>query len=125
MDDSNTSIGKRYARNDELGTPFGVTLDFACEYGPDDESAKGANVTNLTHSGPEPDDDTTVSGIHFTGESACSSVSSKPRERDTTGQLIGGVDEVISVLIDLVNGTTDWTDACKLLPAYDGIQAID
>lgn len=30
MDDSNTSIGKRYARNDELGTPFGVTLDFAC-----------------------------------------------------------------------------------------------
>lgn len=40
MDDSNTSIGKRYARNDELGTPFGVTLDFACEYGPDDEAAK-------------------------------------------------------------------------------------
>jgi glycyl-tRNA synthetase (class II) len=39
VDDSNTSIGKRYARNDELGTPFGVTLDFACEYGPDDESA--------------------------------------------------------------------------------------
>ena len=46
VDDSNTSIGKRYARNDELGTPFGVTLDFACEYGPDDESAKGADVTN-------------------------------------------------------------------------------
>lgn len=30
VDDSNTSIGKRYARNDELGTPFGLTLDFAC-----------------------------------------------------------------------------------------------
>ena len=30
VDDSNTSIGKRYARNDELGTPYGVTLDFAC-----------------------------------------------------------------------------------------------
>lgn len=30
IDDSNASIGKRYARNDELGTPFGVTLDFAC-----------------------------------------------------------------------------------------------
>ena len=65
VDDSNTSIGKRYARNDELGTPFGVTLDFACEYGPDDESAKGADVTNLTHSGPEPDDDTAVSGNSF------------------------------------------------------------
>lgn len=30
VDDSNASIGKRYARNDELGTPYGVTLDFAC-----------------------------------------------------------------------------------------------
>jgi len=29
VDDSNTSIGKRYARNDELGTPFGLTIDFA------------------------------------------------------------------------------------------------
>jgi len=29
VDDSSASIGKRYARNDELGTPFGVTLDFA------------------------------------------------------------------------------------------------
>jgi hypothetical protein len=33
VDDSNTSIGKRYARNDELGTPYGVTLDFACKLG--------------------------------------------------------------------------------------------
>ena len=30
IDDSSVSIGKRYARNDELGTPYGVTLDFAC-----------------------------------------------------------------------------------------------
>ena len=28
IDDSSTSIGKRYSRNDELGTPFGVTIDF-------------------------------------------------------------------------------------------------
>ena len=28
MDDSSVSIGRRYARNDELGTPFGVTVDF-------------------------------------------------------------------------------------------------
>ncbi|MCJ1332424.1 Glycine--tRNA ligase 1, mitochondrial [Thelotrema lepadinum] len=28
VDDSSTSIGRRYARNDELGTPFGVTVDF-------------------------------------------------------------------------------------------------
>ncbi|EED18467.1 glycyl-tRNA synthetase [Talaromyces stipitatus ATCC 10500] len=28
VDDSSSSIGKRYARNDELGTPFGITIDF-------------------------------------------------------------------------------------------------
>ena len=28
VDSSSASIGKRYARNDELGTPFGVTVDF-------------------------------------------------------------------------------------------------
>lgn len=28
VDASSTSIGKRYARNDELGTPLGVTVDF-------------------------------------------------------------------------------------------------
>ncbi|KAK0473453.1 hypothetical protein IW261DRAFT_1342490 [Armillaria novae-zelandiae] len=29
VDDSNVSIGRRYARNDELGTPYGITVDFA------------------------------------------------------------------------------------------------
>ncbi|KAJ1991876.1 Glycine--tRNA ligase 1, mitochondrial [Dimargaris cristalligena] len=28
VDDSSASIGKRYARNDELGTPFAITVDF-------------------------------------------------------------------------------------------------
>ena len=28
IDDSSTSIGRRYSRNDELGTPLGVTVDF-------------------------------------------------------------------------------------------------
>lgn len=28
MDASSSSIGKRYARNDELGTPLGITVDF-------------------------------------------------------------------------------------------------
>ncbi|MCJ1249323.1 Glycine--tRNA ligase 1, mitochondrial [Trapelia coarctata] len=28
VDDSSVSIGKRYARNDELGTPLGITVDF-------------------------------------------------------------------------------------------------
>ncbi|CCE61320.1 hypothetical protein TPHA_0A02380 [Tetrapisispora phaffii CBS 4417] len=37
VDDSGVSIGKRYSRNDELGTPFGVTIDF--------ESVKDGSVT--------------------------------------------------------------------------------
>lgn len=37
IDDSSASIGKRYARNDELGTPFGITIDF--------ESVKDNSVT--------------------------------------------------------------------------------
>ncbi|KLO17893.1 glycyl-tRNA synthetase [Schizopora paradoxa] len=85
VDDSNTSIGRRYARNDELGTPFGVTLDFA--------SVKNRTMTL--------------------------------RERDSTDQLIGDIDEVISVVTDLVQGTMDWAEACKRLPAYDGVQAVD
>lgn len=28
VDVSSASIGKRYSRNDELGTPFGITVDF-------------------------------------------------------------------------------------------------
>ena len=47
------------------------------------------------------------------------------RERDTTGQLIGDIDQVISVVTDLVQGTITWADACETLPAYDGVQAVD
>ncbi|KAK2462824.1 hypothetical protein APHAL10511_005215 [Amanita phalloides] len=85
VDDSNTSIGKRYARNDELGTPFGVTLDFA-------------SVQNHTMT---------------------------LRERDTMDQRIGPIDEVIAVVTELVDGTIDWEEACRRLPAYDGVQAVD
>lgn len=28
MDDSSGSIGRRYARTDEIGVPFGITVDF-------------------------------------------------------------------------------------------------
>jgi len=37
VDDSGASIGKRYSRNDELGTPLGVTVDF--------QSVKDGTVT--------------------------------------------------------------------------------
>jgi glycyl-tRNA synthetase len=28
VDDSGLSVGKRYARTDELGIPFGITVDY-------------------------------------------------------------------------------------------------
>merc|ERR1719213_443510 len=37
LDDSNVTIGKRYARNDELGIPFACTVDF--------DSLKDGSVT--------------------------------------------------------------------------------
>ncbi|KAI9805162.1 MAG: Glycine--tRNA ligase 1, mitochondrial [Sarcosagium campestre] len=37
VDDSSASIGKRYARNDELGTPLGITVDF--------QSVKDGSIT--------------------------------------------------------------------------------
>ncbi|KIM31192.1 hypothetical protein M408DRAFT_15064 [Serendipita vermifera MAFF 305830] len=85
VDSSSVSIGRRYARNDELGTPFGITVDFA--------SVSNGTVTL--------------------------------RERDTMDQRIGKVDEVISVVTDLLEGTCDWDAACGRVPAYSGVQAIE
>lgn len=47
------------------------------------------------------------------------------RERDTTGQLIGGIDDVIAVVTELVNGSIDWAEACNKLRVYDGVQAVE
>lgn len=46
-------------------------------------------------------------------------------ERDTTKQLIGDIDQVISVVTDLVEGNMEWVGACKILPAYEGVQAVE
>lgn len=85
VDDSNVSIGKRYARNDELGTPYGITVDFA--------SVQNRTVTL--------------------------------RERDTTDQLIGSIDEVVATVTDLVEGIIDWAEACGRLPRYNNVQAVE
>lgn len=83
VDDSGASIGKRYSRNDELGTPFGVTVDFA--------SVKYNTITL--------------------------------RDRDTTTQLIGSVDEVVSVVEKLCTYQMDWEGATQMLKTYTGEQA--
>ncbi|EJT96581.1 glycyl-tRNA synthetase [Dacryopinax primogenitus] len=85
VDDSSASIGKRYSRNDELGTPFGITVDFA--------TVQNGTLTL--------------------------------RERDTTDQRIGKTEEVISLVIDLVDGRIDWAQACEKLPAYTGVQDVE
>jgi len=84
VDDSRASLGKRYARNDELGTPFGCTIDFA--------SVKNGTMTL--------------------------------RDRDTTEQLIGKMDDVIAVVEGLCNAEIDWQEASRRLDAYSGEQAM-
>ncbi|PWN43338.1 glycyl-tRNA synthetase [Ceraceosorus guamensis] len=83
-DSASASIGKRYARNDELGTPFACTLDFA-------SISKGTMTL---------------------------------RERDTTSQRIGSIEEVVQVIKDLCDGNIDWQGACQKLPAYSGEQQV-
>lgn len=46
------------------------------------------------------------------------------RERDTTVQLIGTVDEVIELVKELVSGSIDWAEGSKRLPAYTGEQEL-
>ncbi|KNZ47687.1 glycine--tRNA ligase [Puccinia sorghi] len=88
VDDSNASIGKRYSRNDELGTPFGITVDFG--------SVKNGTITL--------------------------------RERDSTKQVIGPIDDVIEVVREICLGDEEgkgWELASSRLEEYDGKQDID
>ncbi|TIB93831.1 glycyl-tRNA synthetase [Wallemia mellicola] len=83
VDDSSATIGKRYARNDELGTPYGITVDFA--------TVKNKTITL--------------------------------RERDTTEQKIGTIDQVIDTLVKLSKSEIEWSQVD--LPAYSGVQDAD
>ncbi|KAJ2797632.1 Glycine--tRNA ligase 1, mitochondrial, partial [Coemansia guatemalensis] len=67
-DAASASIGRRYARNDELGTPFAITVDF--------QTAQDGTVTL--------------------------------RERDTTKQIRGTLDEIVQLVKNLVNGEITW-----------------
>ncbi|KAJ6263881.1 mitochondrial glycine--tRNA ligase 1 [Drechslerella dactyloides] len=85
VDASGATIGKRYSRNDELGTPFGITIDF--------QSLKDNTITL--------------------------------RERDTTKQVRGTVDEVLETLKRLVEGTETWDETLKKLPIFEGQEVDD
>ncbi|KAH3684142.1 hypothetical protein WICPIJ_004872 [Wickerhamomyces pijperi] len=79
VDDSGASIGKRYARNDELGTPFGVTIDF--------ESVKDGSVTL--------------------------------RERDSTKQVRGAVEDVIKAIKEITYEGISWEEGTKNLQPFE------
>ena len=77
IDAAGVSIGKRYARADELGTPFAITMD--------EQTVKNGAVTL--------------------------------RERDSTKQVRGNIDEIIKAIVNLVNGTEKWEDITKRFDA--------
>ena len=83
VDDSSASIGKRYARNDELGTPFGITIDF--------DSVKDDSVTL--------------------------------RERDSTKQVRGSIQEIVEAIKDITYNDGTWEEGTAKLKPFEGQSA--
>lgn len=79
VDESGVSIGKRYARADELGIPLAITIDF--------DSLKDSSVTL--------------------------------RERDSTKQVRGSIDEMIHQVHLLSNGKAEWNDVVQKHPIWE------
>ncbi|KAJ2778545.1 Glycine--tRNA ligase 1, mitochondrial [Coemansia javaensis] len=80
-DTASASIGRRYARNDEIGTPFAITVDF--------QTAEDNTVTL--------------------------------RERDTTNQIRGPLQEMVEVVKSLVDGASTWSDVLGRYPLIDAV----
>lgn len=78
VDNSSGSIGRRYARNDELGTPFALTIDF--------QSVTDGSVTL--------------------------------RERDSTRQVRGTLQDLIPVIKELVSGQKSWSQVESEFPSF-------
>lgn len=72
--DAGTSIGKRYARTDELGVPFAITVD---------------SITSVTI-----------------------------RERDSKQQIRVSVEEVPSVIKEVIDGVSTWGDVLWRYPTH-------
>jgi glycyl-tRNA synthetase len=88
-----------------LGTPYGCTIDFACKYS---ISYDLGSTLNLSLS--------------------CLAVANGTltlRERDSTDQLIGKIDDVIAVTVALSNSQMKWSEACEKLEKYSGTQEIE
>ena len=78
VDNSSGSIGRRYARNDELGTPFALTIDF--------QSVTDGTVTL--------------------------------RERDSTRQVRGSLEDLVPVIKKLVSEKKSWSAVESKFPSF-------
>lgn len=78
VDTSGVSIGKRYSRNDELGIPFGITVDY--------QSVEDNTFTL--------------------------------RDRDSTKQVRGSLDQILEAISKMVKGKETWSDVQKRLPEF-------
>ncbi|XP_046395890.1 glycine--tRNA ligase [Ischnura elegans] len=85
VDDSSGSIGRRYARTDEVAIPFGITVDF--------DSLKEPHSATL-------------------------------RERDSTGQVRIPLDKLPSVVSDLSNEKTTWSEVEKKYPKFEQQESV-
>ncbi|GMH23485.1 hypothetical protein Nepgr_025328 [Nepenthes gracilis] len=81
IDMTGTSIGKRYARTDELGVPFAITVD---------------STTSVTI-----------------------------RERDSKEQIRVNVDEVASVVKEVIDGHSTWADVLWRYPTHSSSAPVD
>ena len=114
VDDSGASIGKRYSRNDELGTPLGITIDVSSFPVP----------TILWPPDPR-------QGMHvqkcFTNMAQFQSVKDNTftlRDRDSTEQVRASLEDICTAISALVSGREKWADVSARLPKFEG-QEVD
>lgn len=84
IDDSGASIGKRYSRNDELGTPFGVTIDF--------QTVKDSTVTLRERD--------TTKQIRASQDEVCSAIEALIKGRESWESVRGRLPEFTSQEVD-------------------------
>jgi len=89
-DTSGVAIGRRYARTDEIGVPYGITIDFDSIAGNDNEGGgQPAKVPTVTL-----------------------------RERDSMDQVRIPVDKVCGVVSDLCSGRLSWEQVSTTYPKH-------
>jgi len=93
VDDSGASVGKRYARNDELGIPLAITVDYLS--------------IGQSEGGKE-------------GESAALEGTVTLRERDSTEQIRVPASEVVGVIVKMTSRGMKWSEAQALYGEQKG-----